>query len=169
LNILQPVHLVAVLIKLSLLVTGRRLESLGHLPLLGELDVILVENHLLNVMGRHLPHKQGLHVALFESLKNLILEAEELQDLLEHSGRYRAFHIKGPRHLRCRLLCVHFNALSSIAELVQLAEDLRCLLLELLLQNFEGLLIVQFFARNNARLIPKERVDLGEEILSRAR
>lgn len=63
---------------------------LRHLPLSCKLDIILIKNDLLNIMSRHLPHEQRLRIALLIPLNYLILEAQELQNLLEHRRRYTA-------------------------------------------------------------------------------
>ena len=63
---------------------------LRHLPLSCKLDIILIKNDLLNIMSRHLPHEQRLRIALLIALNYLVLEAQELQNLLEHRRRYTA-------------------------------------------------------------------------------
>ena len=82
LDVLESVHLElrhGCLLGLVVGVTCRILESvLGHLPLLGELYVVLVKDYLLNIMGWHLSHEERLHVALFETLEYLIFKAQEL-------------------------------------------------------------------------------------------
>lgn len=57
---------------------------LSELTLPRELDVVLIKDYLLDVMGRHLAHEQRLRVALLVALNQLLLEAQELKYLLEH-------------------------------------------------------------------------------------
>ena len=78
----------------------------------------------------HLPHEEALRVAFFVALYDLVFEAKKLEDLLEHGGRHGPFHTKRLRHLGGCLLSVHFYRLSSVSELLQLAEDLLGLPLE---------------------------------------
>lgn len=72
---------------------------LGQLPLPGELDVVFVEYYFLYVMRRHLPHEQCLAVAVLIPLNDLLLEAQELQDLLEHRRLDGSFLLLALGHL----------------------------------------------------------------------
>jgi len=109
------------------------LSLLGELPLSGELNVILVEYDLLDIVRRHLAHKKRLRVAVFVALDDLVLEAQELQYLLEHGRSDRALLRQALRHLGSRLLSVDLDRLLAISELVQLPVDLGPLPFEFLL------------------------------------
>lgn len=54
-----------------------------------ELQVVLVKNHLLNVVGRLVANEQVLGSAILIALNDLVFEAQELQNLLEHCGHDR--------------------------------------------------------------------------------
>ena len=58
-------------------------------------------------MSRHLAHEQRLRIALLIALNYLILEAQELQNLLEHRRRYTALLCYASWHLRRSLLSVN--------------------------------------------------------------
>ena len=72
---------------------------LGELTLPRELDVVLIKDYLLDVMGRHLAHEQRLRVAILVSLNYLLLEAQELKYLLEHRRLDRSLLLLTLRHL----------------------------------------------------------------------
>ena len=141
LHILEAVHLESSHVGVILVARGVRQPS--SVP--RELDVILVEDHLLDIMSRHLPHEKALGVSFFVPLEDLVFEAEELQDLLEHIGGYRALLLEGLGHLGCSLLGVDLDGLGSISELLELPIYLLGLFFELLLEHLHGLLIIQFF------------------------
>ena len=86
LNILEAVHLESSHIGVILVPRGVRQTS--SVP--RELDVVLVEDNLLDIVSRHLPHEQALSVSFFVPLKDLVLKAQELEDLLEHIRGHRA-------------------------------------------------------------------------------
>ena len=67
------------------------------------------------------------------------------------------------------MLSVDFNVLGPVSELVQLGENLRGLILELGLQNFERLLTVELLLGDDPWLHPEHIVNLGEKRLRRAR
>lgn len=171
LDVLESVHLELrhrCLLSLFIGVACRVLESvLGHLPLLSEFYIIFVKYYLLYIMGWHLSHEKRLHVALLEALEYLILKAKELQDLLEHCWSYRSFHIQALGHLRGSLLSVHLNALCSVSKLIKLSEDLLSLFLELSLENFHCLLVIQLFTSHNSWLVSEQAVNLVEKVLCR--
>jgi hypothetical protein len=59
--------------------------ALGRfLSVLYELEVVLVENNFLDILRRHLPHKEALLIPFFVTLHDFVFEAQELQDLIEH-------------------------------------------------------------------------------------
>lgn len=160
LSVSNRVDVETAVVKLFLL-----LLLLGTLTVLRELDVVLVEDDLLDIVRRRLPHEQRVLRAFLVTLQDLVLVAEELQDLLEHGRRDRALHRQRARHLRCRLLREHLERLGALAELLELSKDLLCLALELLLQHFYRLLVVQLLFHDGSRLVSEQSLDLVEEIL----
>lgn len=110
-----------------------RLLLLRELALPRELDVVLVKYYFLDIVCRHLSHEQRLYIAILVALCDLILEAKELEYLLEHRWGDRSFLRLALWHLGRSLLGVDLDRLLSIPELVQLAEDLGGFSLELLL------------------------------------
>lgn len=96
-----------------------------------------------------------MRIAFLVTLDYLVLEAEELQYLLEHRRRHSALLRYAPRHLGRSLLSVHLYRLLAVSELIQLAVDLRCLALKFLLQDFERLLIIQLLLGEDASPVPE--------------
>ena len=141
------------------------LLMLSPLTVLRELDVVLVKDDLLNVVCRRLPHEQRVLRAFLVALQDLILVAEELQDLLEHGRRHRALHGQRARHLGRRLLREHLERLGALAELLKLSKDLLRFALELLLQHLDSLLVIQLLLHDDARLVSEQIVDLIEKAL----
>mmetsp|Transcript_31178 Transcript_31178/g.47717 ORF Transcript_31178/g.47717 Transcript_31178/m.47717 type:complete len:252 (+) Transcript_31178:1591-2346(+) len=142
---------------------------LSLLSLLVELNIVLVEYHLLDIWGGLLAHVQALTVSFFVALDNLVFEAQELEDLLEHCRLNGALNAHRPGQLRTHLLGVDFDALGAISELFQLIEYLAGVSLELLLEHLQSLLIVQLLAGHDPRLVAEETIDLGEQVLGRSR
>lgn len=62
------------------------------------------------------------------------------------------------------LLRVHFYRLGSVSELLQLAEDLLGLPLELLLKHFKRLLVVELLTHHHSGLVAEQRVYLVENV-----
>ena len=138
---------------------------LSPLTVLCEFDVVLVKDDLLDVVRRRLPHEQRVLRAFLVTLQDLVLVAEELQDLLEHSRRHGALHGQRARHLGCRLLREHLERLGALAELLKLSKDLLRFTLELLLQHLDRLLVVQLLLDDDAWLVSEQIIDLIEEAL----
>jgi len=102
LNILQSIHLKAILVIQGLLnglicnvcclrsvpscIVDLLVVFLCSLSHLSEFDVTFIENDLLDIVCWHLPHKQTLCVSIFISLNYLIFETYKLQNLREHTG-----------------------------------------------------------------------------------
>ena len=69
-------------------------------------------------MGWHLAHEKRLRITFLVALNDLILEAEELENLLEHRWRHSALLRYALRHLGRSLLGVHLYRLLPVSELI---------------------------------------------------
>ena len=129
----------------------------GGFATCSKLQVILVKDNVLDIVLGHRSHKQLLLGAVFVSCQDLIAIREELEDLLEHRGH------AGKRlgHLRGSLLGEGLKALGPFSELLELTENLLRLTLELLLQNLDGLSIVQLLF-SQVTIIAEKLVNLSK-------
>ena len=157
LDVLEVVHLEVLHSRhIDSLLVAVRIKS--RLSVLSELHVVLVEDDVLHVVIWHSPHEELLLRAFLVACYDLIAVLKELQDLLEHRGHAG----KSLGHLRGGLLREGLEALRTFSELLQLAKDLLSFALELLLQDLDGLGIVQLLF-DQMVTVAEQGVDLSEQ------